>query len=117
VSKHTKGPWIAVENDGAYVKNPEFATWRIEERGSAAEMVVAVIISDIALLADKVEANARLMAAAPEMRAALNKAYDLIRAEYSCPKAAALEGHPIDKVARPTWDAICDVLGKIEAAS
>lgn len=78
MSKHTKGPWIAVENDGAYVKDPKFATWCIEERGSAAEMVVAVVISDVALLANKVEANARLIAAAPEMLEALKDAYPFV---------------------------------------
>lgn len=117
MSKHTKGPWVAVENDGAYVKDPKLATWRVEERGSSAEMVVAVVVSDIALLAKKVEANARLMAAAPEMLAALNECRELIAAEFCSDEASAMQGHPIDKAARKAWDIVNSAIARAEGRS
>jgi hypothetical protein len=39
-----------------------------------------------------------------ELVAALRAALDLIKHEYSDPRASALEGHPISRVAREVWD-------------
>jgi hypothetical protein len=45
-----------------------------------------------------------------ELREALEEARAFILDQYYCAEAEALEGHPIDKAARPTWDAIHNAL-------
>jgi hypothetical protein len=67
MSKHTPGPWVVAENDGAYVKNNSLAPIRIEERSTEYEMVLALITKDCPLLEQQADANALLIALAPEL--------------------------------------------------
>jgi len=60
----------------------------------------------------EIRANAALIAAAPEMYETLEKACKFIADEYGFPESQALAGEHVSKVARPVWNAICDVLGK-----
>jgi len=49
-------------------------------------------------------ANARLIAAAPDLLAALQACLELIGSEFTDDEAFAFSGHPIDLVARAEWD-------------
>lgn len=63
MSKHTPGPWIACDNNG-------YSIWRVtspEYRAESASRTIAEVVGDSA----ETEANARLIAAAPEMYEAL----------------------------------------------
>lgn len=63
MNNHTPGPWIACDNNG-------YSIWRVtspEYRAESASRTVAEVVGDSA----ETEANARLIAAAPEMYEAL----------------------------------------------
>ena len=72
VTKHTPGPWVADDNEG-------FSMWKIYSRMSPSGSwvqgpCVAKVIGDSA----EADANARLIAAAPELLEALEKALDAL---------------------------------------
>jgi len=72
MSKHTPGPWVADDNEG-------FSMWKIYSRMSPSGSgipgpFVAEVIGDSA----EADANASLIAAAPEMLDALKHCYDLL---------------------------------------
>lgn len=56
----------------------------------------------------------RLRAEKAELLAALVDCRDLIQREYSDPRSAALEGHPIAREARAVWDTTCSAIAKAE---
>jgi len=60
-------------------------------------------------------ADAHLIAAAPDMYAALKAAFGFIRDEYADPRAQALEGEYVSSKARPVWHKLCDALAKADA--
>lgn len=57
-------------------------------------------------------ANARLMAASLDLLTAAQIALAFIMDEYTDPRAAALEGDPIEASARPARDALCAAIAK-----
>lgn len=69
MSKHTPGPWKACDNNG-------YSIWRItshQYRAESASRTVAEVVGDSA----ETEANARLIAAAPEMYELIQQVADL----------------------------------------
>lgn len=74
MSNHDRGPFTVVDNDGCYVRRPEFATLRIEEyTPTNSELAVALIITDCPLAIAGAESLARLIVAAPDLLAELRK--------------------------------------------
>jgi hypothetical protein len=59
----TPGPWTVVEGDNGY--SPD--ALHIEEDSSEVSFVVAVVLADTVALAEKAEATANLIAAAPDL--------------------------------------------------
>ena len=57
-------------------------------------------------------ADARLIAAAPDLLEALKAAYDFIASEYRDEMSAALNGEPFSREARPVIAAIVDAIAK-----
>lgn len=80
LDKIIKGPWVMAENDGAYVKDGEMATLRIEERATDAELILALVLTDCPTLEDDPRRLARLIAVSPEMLAELNRVRDRLLA-------------------------------------
>ena len=59
-------------------------------------------------------ADAHLIAAAPDMYAALVMAQDFIKDQYEDAESQALDGEYVSREARPVWAVICDALAKLE---
>lgn len=116
-TKHTPGPWEyvpATENHGPYVAN-----------------VVGNTVCDCYMLTDPLSgprkpvqfcyemapANARLIAAAPELLEALMQTRAFILSEYEDEGAKALDGEVVHRNARPIWGTIHDAIAKAEGRS
>lgn len=93
-SKHTPGPWISVPNVGNGEYNHTYHIGSACESGPdrIAKQSAVASDSDFSVSADECEANARLIASAPELLAAAKYAIDNL-------DAAAKEGI----VAAPRW--------------
>lgn len=109
MAEHTPGPWVVVPNNGAYVKQDKLATLRIEERRSADELVLALIITDCERCRDAAEANARLIAAAPSLLAACKVALQAMMemVDPDCVWCIGGEDSPVDEPLR--HDADCPI--------
>ncbi len=94
--KWTPGPWRATTHD--HPEQGVYAGYRI------AKMTGGEIQRD--------RANANLIAAAPDLYAALDAAYDFIADQYGDAEAQALEGEFVSKEARAIWETICAALAK-----
>lgn len=92
IMKHTPGPWMVM--DGTYSFGTELGVCEVET-----EYFVAGIVADIPELKEQAEANARLIAAAPEMLDALKLVAE--SGLFSCYEDWA-------------WDAINDAIAKAE---
>lgn len=80
MAEHTPGPYVITPTDGSYVKRPEFSRYMIEQDSDSTDgnsLIVAVILSDCALLEAAAEANAALFRAAPDLLDALRRLVDL----------------------------------------
>jgi hypothetical protein len=65
-TSHTPGPWVAVETgDAGYAGDS--GRFHIEERSTDAQWVIAATVGDVRSIAGEEAANARLIAAAPDM--------------------------------------------------
>lgn len=72
MSKHTNGPWEAYNSQGGVI----FQRWRVASRGKTKGISIPVAIvtnEDAGIPGDEQAANARLIASAPEMLAALRR--------------------------------------------
>lgn len=115
MGRHTQGPWI-VNLDPRYPNEP------------CIDAVVDGMVWHIALCHNaagpddgSAEANARLIAAAPELLAALKDALPVLRAEFEKQTAASAERPSVDSVtlraARSRYEAAMSVLAKIDGAA
>lgn len=115
MGQHTQGPWI-VSIDPRYPNEP------------CIDAVIDGVVWHIALCHNAVgpddasaEANARLIAAAPELLATLKDALPLLRAELE-KQSAANAGRPAVeavnlRTARSRYEAAMSVLAKIDGAT
>jgi hypothetical protein len=101
-SQYVSVPWEVVKNDGAYVKQPDYATLRIED--TLGGTVLALIVTDIPELKKHAADHARLIAAAPELLAALKA-------------AAAVIGHPEDSFSQHMAQLIAKATGTASTLS
>jgi hypothetical protein len=108
----TPGPWTAEPNGG----DDEDTTLRFvcSPNAPRASQVLAVV-DRRGLDREEIEANARLIAAAPDMYEALTAARLFILREYSDAGSQALEGEVISKDARPVFSALCAALARAQA--
>ena len=104
----TPGPWSQMRH-WAFSGFLVFETSKPDE-----ELPGVAIVTDHPLTGERREANARLIAASPEMFETLQAALDFINCEFACPQSAAEDGDPIDANARPIRDALVAVLAKAE---
>ncbi len=100
--KHTPGPWKAYDAAayGTHIKH-----------GSMTGQCIAAVHLYQGLSVETYAANARLIAAAPELLEALHSAYAFINREYHDPEAA-VEGEYVTREARPIWAKICAAIAK-----
>lgn len=117
MSKHTLGPWVACFETFCGVKR----AFHIAGKPHGSARPIASFSNDdwrgVDVPEEVIEANARLIAAAPEMLEALKDCYELIAAEFCSDEASAMQGHPIDKSARKAWDKVCVAIAKAEGRS
>lgn len=73
---HTPGPWKAINGKHSYADGTGTSEWRVE--GGENEFVLAAIIGDVADVRKHAKANARLIAAAPDLLALLEEAVDAL---------------------------------------
>jgi hypothetical protein len=109
-SKHTPGPWRAQLREF-----PE-GQWFLEgqwEVVSTCEIEWLIAAAAPHIDGDPDEANARLIAAAPELLEALHSVYAFINREYHDPEAT-VEGEYVTREARPIWAKICTAIAKAE---
>lgn len=86
MSAHTPGPWIAKSDDGRY--NNSRNTWRVDDEEACCSEAAPITLGDGTVIAfavasdddyfadNRVDANANLIAAAPELLDALIEAVD-----------------------------------------
>jgi hypothetical protein len=102
--KHTPGPWFIAKH------GPRF---RIIRARGGQEIARSVKSQYFDLRPDEEQqSNLRLLAAAPKMLAALEKAAEFIRDQYECLEAQALEGGYLDKKAQPIWTIISEAIAE-----
>ena len=117
--KWTKGPWFIVTPTQGF----EVCTIHGVERQPTEDGLgqTWVYIRPESLVRDgewhwpdeaECTANAHLIAAAPDLYAALDAAYDFIADQYGDAEAQALEGEFVSKEARAIWETICAALAK-----
>ena len=70
-AKWTPGPWVVAEGSGGYVDEAVGGLGMMRVEGGPERLTLAVAIADVDPLPDEATANARLIAAAPELLAAL----------------------------------------------
>lgn len=115
MGQHTQGPWI-VSVDPRYPNEP------------CIDAVIDGVVWHVALCHNAVgpddasaEANARLIAAAPELLAALKDALPLLRAEVEKQSAASVGRAAVESVklstARSRYAAAISVLAKVDDAT
>lgn len=87
---HTPGPWTVEKQnaDGSYM--PDLAAWRIVGI-EPNEFVIAAIVTDVETLKERGEANARLIAAAPELLEELKAYHDVLCGGDDCSVCALIE--------------------------
>lgn len=95
MSGHTPGPWILTQHTGKEYGKPDLCSHAVM---GANELQIATVVSDCV---DGFEANARLIAAAPELLAALKSAL----------QTAQFEGHPFRGWHKEASDAIAKATG------
>lgn len=124
-SKHTPGPWRWTANYEPAELEIDIGTY--ESPGywgnptlMAGDVCVVGCDEYWILGGDKYDpdgrANARLIAAAPDLLEALKELLELIRQEYTDPRAAALEGCFISRIARAQWKKGWDAVVKASGA-
>lgn len=112
MGQHTQGPWI-VNLDPRYPSEP------------CIDAVIDGVVWHVALCHNAAgpddgcaEANARLIAAAPELLASLKDALPVLRAELEKQSAASAELRSVEsvtvRVARSRYEAAVSVLAKID---
>ena len=69
---HTSGPWIASDRHSEYASDSAESTWCVEQEYDD-NFTIAVLVQDVSELRSTAEANARLIAAAPDMAAELSQ--------------------------------------------
>lgn len=102
--KHTPGPWALTNSREVFSK-------------ASGDPICVVSWGFTPLDRQVAKADARLIAAAPDMLEALNAAYDFIMREYASAEAGALEGDPLSKEARAIRDTIVSAIAKAEGRS
>lgn len=113
MGQHTQGPWI-VSLDPRYPSEP------------CIDAVIDGVVWHVALCHNAVgpeegcaEANARLIAAAPELLASLKDALPVLRADVEKQSAASAGPHSVESVtlrsARSRYEAALSVLARIES--
>ena len=110
MSKHYAAPWEMVVRDNGYAE----INAKADSHYAFARAVVRMAYTESAADNDRLMANARMIAAAPEMYEALKSTYDFIRDQYGDAEAQALQGECVAKEARPVWGAICAAIAKAE---
>ena len=99
MSGHTPGPWDIIPD--ASNQNDR----RITAKGQAH-------IAKVYGWAELETTNAHLIAAAPDMLAALEMAHIFIADQFVYAEAQALEGEYVSSEARDPWYAICNAIAK-----
>ena len=117
--KHTPGPWVVGEphptNACAYVRAA--GTNKGEEVATLYYCNVGGVIGRDGIWPEQPnrDANARLIAAAPKMLDALEKAAEFIHDQYACLEAQALGGELLSKEARPIWAILSEAIAEARA--
>lgn len=115
MGQHTQGPWI-INVDPRYPSEP------------CIDAVIDGVVWHVALCHNAAgpddgcaEANARLIAAAPELLASLKAALPVLRAEVEKHSAAGAERPSVDSIslrtARARYEAAVSVLAKIDGSA
>ena len=107
--KHTPGPWTLVEQGDCC---DELKVIGPEEKGSFYPTTIA---NAGCVYGDQEMANFYLIAAAPKMLDALEKAAEFIHDQYACLEAQALGGELLSKEARPIWAILSEAIAEARA--
>jgi hypothetical protein len=117
MTHHTPGPYYVIENNAAGGRNIGIKhNGRLIGIAHTGAVRAPMILQGRAPIEeDEAQANAALIAAAPDMLAALEKVSEFIRREYVCLDPE--EGRYIDKVAEPIWVILCEATTKAKGGA
>jgi hypothetical protein len=121
--KHTPGPWgyiPSTENHGPYVVGPhggDVCDCYAMTYPLAPSVCNGGTSKPVPFCGEQADANARLIAAAPELLEALMRARVFILSEYEDEESKALDGEVVSRDARPIWNKIHAAIAKAEGRS